>query len=197
MTLNITKNKCSALWSVCTVTLEQLWIQGRLDTVSSHHHKNWREIVFHTHARIPGALGKDFVAKLAKITWKNTTLHGWLALEHMTVESRRGILWKQMSLNCIENYWFSWSEVNEVCLSFSSPALGRIMKLPEDRDHSIKINRWVKHIRIDFYQFLGHFTILGFWRSVWRDVFWNAWHLSVCFLYIYMSLWCLGDRNAP
>lgn len=38
----------------------------QLGTVSSHHHTTWREIVFHTHARIPAALGKDFVAKLAK-----------------------------------------------------------------------------------------------------------------------------------
>lgn len=39
------------------------------------HHMIQREIVFHTHARIPVALGKDFVAKLAKIMWENMIFH--------------------------------------------------------------------------------------------------------------------------
>lgn len=124
-----------------------------------------RVAVFHICARIPVVLGKikGFVAKLVKMIWKNIISHSWLALEHVILESRCEILWKQISLNFIENYWFSWSEVNEVCLSFSFPALGRIMKLPEDTDHSIKIIRWFKHIRVDFWYPINFLCILVSW----------------------------------
>jgi len=65
------------------------------------------------------------------------------------------------------------------------------MKLPEDTGYSIKINRWIKHIRVDFWYFVNffvHFSTLGFWRRrVWEDGFGNTPHLSVCFLYIWAS----------